>query len=81
MRKIILFFVRIKLGVKKWEKFRFENQKSKVDYYYFDNKKLVKAHFNRKMPNCRPVKVPSNVSLNWLIGKECKIIKLRKEDI
>lgn len=80
MRKIILFFVRIKLGVKKWENFRFSNQANVRDYYYFSNTEVIKSKYSNKSPNLF-IRKPSNVSLNWLIGDECKIIKLRKEDI
>ena len=37
MRRFILFFVRLKLGVKKNESFRFVNQKSDAKYGISDN--------------------------------------------
>lgn len=69
MKRLILFLIRRKLGLKKWQGFRFDNQKSKTDYYFFGNDALWKnPEFD--------VIIPSNVSLNWLLHSECKVIKL-----
>ena len=35
LRKFILFLIRRRLGLKKNERFRFANQRSKLDYYFF----------------------------------------------
>ena len=71
--RLIIFFIRKKLGLKKYEKFRFVNQKSKHDYYYFNGyNKLM------KVMGCTGFVVYSNVSLNWLLDDDCKIVKVRK---
>lgn len=77
MKKFILFCVRIKIGVKKWEKFRFKNQRSKKDYYYFNNNGLIKACFMNKESKY-PTRTASNVSLNWLLNKDCNIVKVKE---
>lgn len=76
INKIVLFLVRRRLHIKKWQKFRFKNQRSKSDYYYFNNDKIVKVICNDKRIN-RPLRLPSGVSLNWLLNNECKIIKIK----
>lgn len=68
MNKLILFLVRRKLGLKKFERFKFNNQKEDV-VYYFGNKKIIKE--SKKYG-----KQPSGVSLNWLLDTECKIVKV-----
>lgn len=77
MNKLILFLIRKKLHLKKWQKFRFENQRSRNDYYYFGNKKLIKVQYCNKHIK-HPLRIPSDVSLNWLLDKKCKIIKIDK---
>ena len=72
MRRFILFLIRIKLGVKKGQKFRFANQKNK-NIYYFTANELI------KMPNgygrvSRFEK--SLVSVNWVLSDECRIEKI-----
>ena len=74
--KVILFLIRKKLGLKKWEKFRFSNQANVRDYYYFSNTQVVKAKYSNKSPNFF-IRKPSNVSLNWLLNEQCKIIKVQ----
>lgn len=70
VRKIIIFLVRARLGLKKYQQFRFSNQKSKTDTYYFG------TDFVYKMIGCNVVL--SDVSLNWLIDPRCEIVKLDK---
>jgi hypothetical protein len=66
--RLIIFLIRRRLGLKKYEHFRFDNQKSK-DVYYFTATELMKiwAFGDEK----------SGVSLNWLLDPECKIVKLK----
>lgn len=72
MQKIIIFLIRRRLGLKKYQYFRFTNQKTQ-DMYSFTNNKLVKT----VMKNGRKVKaVPSTASLNWLLSPECEVKKL-----
>lgn len=69
MRKLILFLIRRKLGLKKYEHFRFKNQRSKTDTYYFGETVLWKRIVGQ-------IDRPSSVSLNWVLGEECEIEKV-----
>ena len=73
LKRLVLFLVRKKLGLKKYEHFYFTNQKSKAQYYFADDR-IVKAEYGAYMD--------SGVSLNWLLDERCKIKKVekRKED-
>lgn len=66
MRRLILFLIRKKLGLKKGQKFRFTNQKSDA-YYFITSKKVWKQDKDGLSW--------SSVSLNWLLDDDCKIIK------
>lgn len=68
LRKLVIFLVRRKLGLKDCQHFRFDNQKSADEYYYFTSNYLWKTESagTRK----------SSVSLNWLLDDDCKITKL-----
>lgn len=74
MNRLILFLIRKKFHLKKWEKFQFENQKNKTDYYYFNKDKIIKVQ-QMKKPIRHSLRTSSNVSLNWLLNKDCKIVK------
>jgi hypothetical protein len=73
MRRLILFLLRLKLGLKNYEPFRFENQNSKVDYYYFHPEGIMKV-------NPRYTR-PSHVSLNHMLSDECEIVKIDKKGL
>ena len=64
MRGIVIFLIRKKLGLKKYENFKFVNQKTDA-VYYFTEDNLMKYWRNQTML--------SGVSLNWLIDANCKI--------
>ena len=66
MRKLVFFLIRKKLGLKKYEKFRFIGQKTDA-IYYFTECDLRKCWRNKI--------VQSGVSVNWLLDDECKIYK------
>lgn len=68
IKKIVLFLIRKKLGVKKFQRFRFSNQKKK-DVYFFTNDKLMKEVY----PTFKWI--PSRVGLNYLLSKGCKCDK------
>ena len=70
INRIIIFLLRKRLHLKKNEQFQFKNQNSKNDYYYFTNTKIMKK--SKKYNFC----VESNVSLNWLLNKDCHIEKM-----
>ena len=71
IRRLVLYLVRKKLGLKLYEDFKFENQKSYTEYY-FTKKKLVKVVLTPE----NMYEEPSSVSLNFLLSDECKIVKL-----
>lgn len=72
INRLILFLIRRKLGVEKYEKFRFVNQK-KPGVYWFNGAALLKQTGKHN-----PTEY-SSVSINWLLDKQCKIIKLRNK--
>lgn len=63
-RKIVIFLIRKKLGLKKYEKFRFVNQKTDAVYYFTDDN-VMKLWRNQTML--------SGVSVNWLLDNDCAI--------
>ena len=77
LARLIVFLIRLKLGVKKLERFRFENQKSKNDFYYFSRDCLIKAKAVNYEYGVYHEFELSGVSLNWLLDKDCKITKVK----
>ena len=69
--RLIIFLLRKKFGLKKYQRFQFTNQKSRNDIYYFSKSRLM------KMEGCKLRE--SGVRLNWLLHKECRIEKLPEE--
>ena len=69
MRKLIIFLIRKKLQLKKYEKFRFDAQKSRHDYYFFTESMIMKCS--------NYITSPSSVSLNWLLNPNCKVVKVK----
>lgn len=71
MNILIINLVRKKLRLKRYELFRFVNQKkTNNDTYYFDKKRLVKVtHVG--------MHIESGVSLNYLLSDECKIVRIK----
>ena len=67
MRRLIIFLVRKRLGLKRNQLFKFSNQKTK-NTYYFTKTRLVKIEGS--------IHIPANVSLNWIINDECEIEKM-----
>ncbi len=65
LTKLIVLLIRVRLGVKRGEHFKFVNQKKK-DIYWFTKTKLLK-----KTPEGWIL--PSKVSFNWLLDKECRV--------
>ena len=66
--RLVIFLIRLRLGVKKNEIFKFINQKT-PSVYYFTATSLLKIEDGLVMK--------SKVNLNWLLDKECKIKSLR----
>lgn len=67
MRRLIIFLVRKRLRLKKYQPFRFVGQKNSKNYYYFDKDSI------RKVIAFDGHDVFSSVSLNWLLDDNCKI--------
>lgn len=72
MRKAIIFLLSKRLGVKIYQPFRFANQKSETEYYYFTWRGIAKVTDGGRVAF-------SKVSLNWLLNDECKLIPIKKE--
>ena len=64
MRRLVIFLIRWKLKLKKYEQFKFVNQKTDA-VYYFTESNLMKRWRGQTML--------SGVSVNWLLDKDCKI--------
>lgn len=64
LRRVIIFLVRKKLGVKKYERFKFVTQKENATYYFTESG-IMKEHNGRTFV--------SGVSLNWLVDDGCEI--------
>lgn len=67
MRRFVIFLIRKKLGLKKYENFKFVNQKSDAVYYFTESS---------VMKRWRGQTVLSGVSINWLLDDECEIEKV-----
>ena len=65
--RIILFLIKRKLKIKENDRFKFKNQK-KPGIYWFTKSGLIKKEGD--------IEVFSDVSLNWLINDECKIVRI-----
>lgn len=75
LKKLILFLIRKRLGLAKYENFQFVNQSDKREYYWFNDTELRKY-------DCRAKGViRARVSLNWLLDDECEIVKVNINDI
>lgn len=83
MKRLIIFLIRKRLGLKKYERFKFNNQKSRFDEYFFTDAELMK--YEPKFVSYNDAKweieqgvysqcKPSNCSLNWLLSDECIIV-------
>lgn len=74
LQLFILFLIRKRLGLKKYEQFQYANQKDTEVWYYIGPTRIMKVY---PEPECEglPRCILSNVSLNWLLDDRCKIIK------
>ena len=71
MRRLIIFLIRKRLGLKKYEDFRFVNQKSDA-VYYFSEIGVMKRWRGQTML--------SSVSVNWLLDKDCEIERCKESE-
>ena len=69
--RLIIYCVLNKLGLSKYEPFRFNNQKTDAIYYFTSIG--LKKYQNK-------YSLWSNVSLNWLLSDECEITSLAGDD-
>lgn len=72
LKRLIIFLIRRKLGVKNKQPFRFVGQKSHTDFYYFKNGVLWKAKIGRS--GRVSYLNPSDVSLFWITNDDCKVV-------
>jgi hypothetical protein len=77
LKRLIIFLIRKRLGLKKGEQFRFANQASEYNTYYFDKDCMLKNKFDNKEDF---IVTPSSVSLNWLLDDRCDIVKVKEGD-
>lgn len=68
-KRLIIFLIRKRLGLKKYEHFQFDNQKSDATYFFSDI--CVMKDIGKALEKSR-------VSLNWLLDDNCKITKVSK---
>lgn len=66
-RRFVIFMVRMRLGLKKYQWFKFANQINPGEYYFNDTHLMKHIHGNVE---------ESGASLNWLLDPECKIVKM-----
>lgn len=66
MKRLIIFLIRKRLGLRKYETFQFTNQKSSSSYYYFGRNMLIK---DDERDGIRE----AHVSLNWLLNDYCMV--------
>ena len=69
INKFIVFLIRRRLRLKKYQRFRFKNQKTD-NVYYFTEYRLIKIPEDKRIVS-RAEK--SLVSLNWLLSDECEV--------
>ena len=64
MRRFVIFLIRKKLRLKKYENFKFVGQKSDAVYYFTES---------NVMKRWRGQTMLSGVSINWLLDNDCVI--------
>lgn len=71
LNKLILFLIRRKLNLRKFQLFYFNNQVNKNDRYFFNDYRIVKITFHKEYVR---ITQNSNLSLNFLLSKECETL-------
>ena len=69
IKKFIVFMIRRRLKLKRYQRFRFKNQKTD-NVYYFTEYRLIKIPEDKRTVS-RAEK--SLVSLNWLLSEDCEV--------
>ena len=67
MKRLIIFLIRKKLGLKLRETFQFVGQKSDAEYW-FEKDYIAKCH--------QGIVTHSSVSINWLLDDNCEIVRI-----
>lgn len=77
IKRIVLFLIRKKLGLKLYQNFRFKGQKFQNDYYCFGRYTLMKFRYYKKkqLYKCED----SSIGLDWLLSEKCEIELCEKE--
>ena len=70
-RRFIIFLIRRRLHLKKYEQFKFVGQKTDAIYYFTECNLMKRMHGWTKL---------SGVSINWLLDDECKIERVTPRD-
>lgn len=78
MKRLIIYLIRKRLGLKKFQTFRFANQKDDATYY-FTTHELRKIKVIGDGENSYMVGTRSNVSLNWVLDDDCKVDILKND--
>ena len=71
-KRLIIWLICRKVGVKPGQCFRFTNQKSDSKYFFEKDLGLIKIYNDRFWM--------SGVSLNWLLDPECEIETLKSNE-
>ena len=69
IKRLIVFLIRRRLKLKKYQRFRFKNQKTD-NVYYFTEYRMIKIPEDKRTVS-RAEK--SLVSLNWLLSEDCEV--------
>lgn len=70
IKKLIIFLIRRKLGLRKYKGFQFTNQKNNC-IYYFTGDALMRENPNGYVREC-------HASLNFLLSDDCEIRKVNR---
>lgn len=80
MKKLIIYLIRRRMGLKLGERFQFTNQNeiNNEQYYFFTDSALMKIWTNKN--SGREYITYAGVSLNWLLDDKCEIRIVEKEE-
>lgn len=81
MKRLIVFLIRLRLGLKRNECFKFYNQRSLYDYYFFTRDELIKMEYHNDRIGCGWQSEKSHCSLNWLLNDGCRIFKIDEDTL
>lgn len=64
INRLVIFLIRLKLHLKKGQKFQFDNQKTDAVYWFTEGALMKREN---------GLRYESGVSLNWLLNEDCKV--------